>query len=405
MDMMSRVKVEEPRQPGKVKFPLLPTLFGIVIAWICGYNSAVHVAEFLNAKKRYLNSLMPSYPVVDISNDTVLRLLKIIKFENLEEFLFELCERLACFEERRHLALDGQTDRAMVYDTVEENQKNSKDRRLYNRVYYVTLFDSTNGVTMGMEEVNDKENENKACERLLDLMTLRGCVVTADALNTRRAIAKKIIEQEGDYCLAVKENNKALAKHIRAEFLQRDLTSDPLVQSFETDIELAHGRIEKRTVHALPAALLKKAGLKEWAYDAETIFMAVTESSQKKYNCEQESEIRFYISSLVFEEGIAKAGYRAIRDHWGIENKLHYVMDVDFGQDHMQMKSREYAKNRIFLNRIAHNALVLARPYHSKGSQPISISLLMTRMKLTPDYAVEALSLLLRNKRIDLDKA
>ena len=56
MDMMSRVKVEEPRQPGKVKFPLLPTLFGIVIAWICGYNSAVHVAEFLNAKKRYLNS-------------------------------------------------------------------------------------------------------------------------------------------------------------------------------------------------------------------------------------------------------------------------------------------------------------------------------------------------------------
>ena len=139
--MMSRVKVEEPRQPGKVKFPLLPTLFGIVIAWICGYNSAVHVAEFLNAKKRYLNSLMPSYPVVDISNDTVLRLLKIIKFENLEEFLFELCERLACFEERRHLALDGQTDRAMVYDTVEENQKNSKDRRLYNRVYYVTLFD------------------------------------------------------------------------------------------------------------------------------------------------------------------------------------------------------------------------------------------------------------------------
>ena len=71
----------------------------------------------------------------------------------------------------------------------------------------------------------------------------------------------------------------------------------------------------------------------------------------------------------------------------------------------MQMKSREYAKNRIFPNRIAHNALVLSRPYHSKGSQPISISLLMTRMKLTPDYAVEALSLLLRNKRIELDKA
>ena len=181
--MMSSVKVEDPRQSGKVKFPLLPTLFGIVIAWICGYNSAVHVAEFLNAKQRYLNSLMPSYLVVDISHETVLRLLKIIKFENLEEFLLELCERLAEFEERRHLALDAQTGRAMVYETVEENQKNSKDRRLYNRVYYVTLFDSTNGVTMGMEEVNDKENENKACERLLDLMTLRGSVVTADALN------------------------------------------------------------------------------------------------------------------------------------------------------------------------------------------------------------------------------
>ena len=101
---------------------------------------------------------------------------------------------------KRVLSLDGQTPKAIEYTKREPSLgKSPDDRRLYDRLYFVTLQDTTNGISLGLDTVLDKQNENKACLRLLDLFDLSNSIVTCDALNTQRTVAEKIIE---DYCLA-----------------------------------------------------------------------------------------------------------------------------------------------------------------------------------------------------------
>ena len=92
------------------------------------------------------------------------------------------------------------------------------DYRAYNKLYYVTLQDTTSRLSPAQTEVQDKENENKACERLVKMFFLENCIVTTDALNTKRPLAELIIKQEGDYCMAVKDNHKTLCQGIKKAF-------------------------------------------------------------------------------------------------------------------------------------------------------------------------------------------
>lgn len=394
--MMDKVVVDDPRQPWKIKYPLLPTLFAIIIAWCCGCNSSTDVEDFWCDHLDWLRRTIPNLPDELISHDTVRRLLCIIKFEQLNEFLKEFCEYVAKGKSAddepaspRILSMDGQAVNAMVYEPkIGDDGKFLYDRRTHNRLYYVSLHDSTNNLTLAQDEVKVKENENKACIRLLKLFDLTGTVVTADALNTQRAVAKAVIEQHGDYMLAVKDNHQELREHIE-EAMNGELEE---ARVYSTEIECGHGRIERRTVKALPFELLKKCVPGTWKEDAESVFMAITGSYDKKYEQYRENEVRFFISSLVFDnDRIAELGYKAIREHWHIENCLHYVLDVSFNQDHMQMKSREYARNRVFLNKLALNVLRLLQDEYSKANEKISIKRLLKKMSYHPERVLEGL--------------
>ena len=109
----------------------------------------------------------------------------------------------------------------MIYE-AEKGAKSPKDRRQYNKLYYVTLYDSTNKISLAQDEVSDKENENKSCVRLLEMFSLSGCVVTADALNTQRSVAKAIISKDGEYCLALKGNHEKLQHAVELAFCGED---------------------------------------------------------------------------------------------------------------------------------------------------------------------------------------
>ena len=160
--LMKQIKVTDYRQQSKVKFPLLPALFAIVIAWCCNCKNAVEVSDFLSAKKKYLAQIIEGLSEEEsMSHDTVLRLLKMVKISELHGFLTEFANKLASNqEETRCLSLDGQTPRAMIYE-AEKGEKSPKDRRQYNKLYYVTLYDSTNKISLAQDEVQDKEIENK----------------------------------------------------------------------------------------------------------------------------------------------------------------------------------------------------------------------------------------------------
>ena len=173
--LADKLVVTDLRQPGKVKFPLVPALFAIITAWCSGCNNAVAVADYLCSKRKILAEVIEG-----------LRMLKAVKFSELQSFLSEFCLCLETYQqikessEKRILSMDGQTPRAMVYAPV-EGAKCPDDRRQYNRLYYVTLYDSTNKMAIAQDEVAVKENENKSCVRLLKMFSLSGSIVTADA--------------------------------------------------------------------------------------------------------------------------------------------------------------------------------------------------------------------------------
>ena len=125
---------------------------------------------------------------------------------------------------------------------------------------------------------------------------------------------------------------------------------------------------------SLLITVLPKRFLGAWAVDTQTVFFASTCSYDKKYGIYRVPEIRYYISSLSFDNpDIAKARYEAIRKYWNIENSLHYVLDVAFNQDCAQIKNRNYIRNKFLLNKFAFNALRCAQPSYLKCKEVISI--------------------------------
>lgn len=383
--MSDFMEIEDSRDPKKVCYPVGPTLFAIMLAWMCGYNSSVKVAFFWELKYEILKKHIPNFPDSMISHDTVNRLLSLIKVDDLKAIMAHFSELVinnVKYDDlgiKRILSLDGQTPKAAEYEPGKGFMEYSNaDRRLHQKLYYVTLFDSTSGLSLGMEEVEKKENENKACVRAIEMFDLTGTIVTADALNTQRSVAEAIIKNGGDYVLALKDNHKSLRKVVEEalsnEFLIRDAG-----QIYTTDAECSHGRIEERTVYALPISAIKnKVPLKDWKKDAHTVFMAITQSFDKKHKVVRTPEIRLFISSLSFDNpGIAELGYRAIREHWHIENKLHWCLDMDFGQDHMQIKNRNYLRNCEALSRISLNAVRQMEPKFRKPTrkdEPVALA-------------------------------
>ena len=190
--MMDIVEIQDSRDPKKVRYPLGPTLFAIMLAWMCGYNSALQIEFFWRLKFKILKQNIPDFPDGELSHDTVNRLLSLMAVDDLKGIMShfaELVVRNIGYNElgiKWILSLDGQTPKAAEYEPGKGYIEHSNDdRRLHQKLYYVTLFDSTSRLSLGMEEVEKKENENKACVRAIKLFDLQETIVTADALNTQ----------------------------------------------------------------------------------------------------------------------------------------------------------------------------------------------------------------------------
>lgn len=374
--LMDKVSVSDSRVEGRCTYPLLPALFSIIFAWCAGAGCATKAADFIRFNQETLKRIIPGFgPCGSMSHDTILRLLKMVKFSELNLFLREFAELLCSHAPNgyRVIAVDGQTPRSIVYEP-EEGQKSPQDRRTYEHQYYVTMYDATNKMTLAQEDVYEKENENKACIRLSSLFSLEGCVVTSDALNCTRAVARAVIDNNGDYFLALKSNHKNLCRETKACFENSELLDEVAVHA-QSETELAHGRVESRTVIALPASAVKARILGDWKEDARSIFFVRTCSYDKKYQQYKEPIIRYFISSLDFDDPkIADYGLDISRSHWGCENCQHYVLDVVYGQDMMRAKNRNYIRNFMLLNKIALNTARVAQEDYKAKDKTITVS-------------------------------
>jgi len=236
----------------------------------------------------------------------------------------------------RHIAIDGKTLR-----------RSHDRRRGLGPLHLVSAWAVECGVSLGQLATEEKSNEITAIPQLLEQIELKGSVVTIDAAGCQKEIAAKIVQGGGDYCLALKGNQGNLHAAV-AEWIEARMAedfADVEVQTLECQERKQHGRVDHYTYHQFPAPRDLPARA-EWK-QLTTIGVAIRLST-----CgEQETyDVRYFINSLPLE---VKLFAKSVRGHWGIENTLHWCLDVTFREDDSRIRERNLTNNLAWLKRFA----------------------------------------------------
>ncbi|WP_311568474.1 ISAs1 family transposase [Photobacterium arenosum] len=330
--------IQDPRQSAKISYPLFDILFLTVCATIAGMEGWEDIEDFGEAHLDWLQDkglFRQGIPV----HDTIARVVSSIEPDQFQDCFLKWMQAANVHSNGELIAIDGKVLRSSY---------NREDRQ--STLHMVSAFATANGVVMGQVKTQDKSNEITAIPELLKLLDIKGCLVSIDAMGCQTDIAKQIVEQGGDYLLAVKGNQKSLAKAV-----QKALA--PLLgKSPACDIERGHGRIEAREYHVMSAQELT-TDFPDWK-GLQSVGVAIgyrIDSAGK-----ESLEYRYYISSAVLTpERFADA----VRGHWEIENRLHWVLDVTMNEDACQICRGNAAE---LLAGVRHMALNMLRLETSK---------------------------------------
>ncbi|KAA6311541.1 hypothetical protein EZS27_037350 [termite gut metagenome] len=212
-------------------------------------------------------------------------------------------------------------------------------------VHIVSAWSKANQLSLGQVKVDEKSNEITAIPKLLDVLVIKGCLVTIDAMGCQRDISAKIIDKGGDYLLAVKGNQGGLEEDAKRTIRFAKPTSEWIEEDF------GHGRIEQRKC-TLYTDLSFIDKLEVWKNLTAIVKIEATRYS--KSSGKEEKEVRLYITS---SKKNAEIIGRGVRSHWGIENNLHWQLDVSFNEDDSRKREGYAAQNFSLLNRIALNLI------------------------------------------------
>lgn len=325
-------ELRDPRVERTREHLLEEILLIAIAAVLSGANGWNEIEDYARSKRDWFKSFL-SLPGGIPSHDTFNRVFSALDPEELERGFVAWVSSIAQLTAGEVVAIDGKALRG----TQEAGKKAI--------VHMVSAWANTNGLVLGQRKVDEKSNEIKAIPKLLDALALSGTVVTIDAMGCQRAIAEKIVAKGADYILAVKENQGHLLEEIKDSFQM--LTIDAVSEQ----IDCGHGRVEQRRCSVIAdLSLLEKAA--EWA--SLQALVRIEAERYHKATGKIEREIRYYITSLK-PDAVRLNG--CIRQHWGIENKLHWVLDVGFGEDLDRKRVGHAAQNFSVLNRIALNLL------------------------------------------------
>ena len=333
--------LDDPRIDRTKLHLLLDIVIIAICAVICGADTWVEIEEFGKAKINWLHTFL-ELPNGIPSHDTFGRV-----FARLDPDQFRLCfanwvQTICQVTNGEVVALDGKALRR------------SHDHRLgKDAIYMVGAWASANRLVLGQVKVDDKSNEITAIPELLRLLTLEGCIVTIDAMGCQTKIAQQIIDENADYVLALKGNQGTLCRDVQDLFAYaQEINYEDIACDFHATVEKNHGRIEIRRHQVISEpefiAYLNPNGA--WA-GFQSIGMV---EAERQIGDEKTSETRYYISSLA---GDAKEFGMAVRAHWGIENSVHWVLDIAFREDDSRVRRGNGAQNFAILRHIALNLL------------------------------------------------
>lgn len=325
--------LNDPRVERTRKHPLINILFIAVCGVLSGANSFAGIHEFGSDRRqwfaRYLD-LANGIP----SDDTFARVLARLDPAAFEKCLLGWIQAVQEVTENRLIAIDGKALRG------------SYDRRDGKAaIHMVSAWATENKLSLGQVVVDEKSNEITAIPELLRLLDVSGALVTIDAMGCQKEIADRIREGGGDYVLAVKQNQPTLHEQVEAA-ISEALEGDAEDLDEHQTVERGHGRQETRTcaIFAAPGSV-DPEGL--WR-DLNAVGMAITESVDSQGRCR--SEVRYYILSVLLS---AKEFAGAVRGHWGIENNLHWQLDVSFREDGCRVRTDHAPANLSVIRRFA----------------------------------------------------
>jgi len=326
--------LEDPRSHINQLHDLNDILLIGIIAVICGAETWKQMVEFAHSKEEFLRKYLKLKNGIP-SEDTINRVFSTIDSEKFESCFIQWVNSISTITKGQVIAIDGKTLRG------------AKSKGIKSPVHMVSAWANENNLVLGQVRVNEKSNEITAIPELLDKLMIAGNIITIDAMGTQTDIARKIIENGADYILAVKENQKELLEEIVDEFkFGKDIAID-------TNIDIGHGRIETRKCSVISKFLFIENQNNKWMNLNQIIKI---ESVREFKNSDKPTEkaTRYYISSL---ENNANQYQKNIRSHWGVENKLHWTLDVSFSEDASRKRNLNAAQNYSVLLKIALNLL------------------------------------------------
>jgi len=334
-------KVKDPRINRTKLHELLDIIIIAICGVICGADDWVGIELFGKAKIDWLKTFL-KLPNGIPSHDTFGRVFAALNPQEFESSFMEWVQAISQLTQGQVIAIDG------------KQLRGSRDSGAgKNAIYMVSAWATENQLVLGQRKVDEKSNEITAIPKLLKLLEIKGCIVTVDAIGTQTKIAKTIIEQEGDYILAVKENQGHLYEDIHDLFEDNQrFNYAGIPHSYAKWVNKDHGRIEIRQCWTIsdPEYLANIRDLKRWQ-GLQTLVMIL---SERRIGDEVEVQDRYFISSL---ESNAEKILRAKRSYWGIENRLHWVLDIAFNEDHSRVRKDNAPQNFAILRHMALNLL------------------------------------------------
>lgn len=323
--------LEDPRIERKKLYPLEEILFLTLCAVICGAESWYDIEDFGNARIAFLKKYF-YYKNGIPSHDTIGRFFSLLDPENFRDSFILWVKNLQS-NIPKLIAIDGKTLRRSFDKT---NNKSA--------IHMISAFASNSRLVLGQKKVDQKTNEITAIPQLLDLLLIKGAIITIDAMGCQKEIAKKIIEKKAHYIFGLKGNQGNLFENVETYF--QDTKN---VYDYFEEANKEHGRIEIRKCW-----VTSNINWLDTKNDWCNLSSIIKVESTRIFSDKETKEIRYYITDL---ETNAEKILLAIRSHWSIENSLHWTLDMTFREDESRIRKKNAPENMSIIRHIVLNLL------------------------------------------------
>lgn len=355
--------ITDPRIDRQKAHLLIDIIMVAICAVICGADSWIDIADFGEAKEQWLKTFL-ALPNGIPSHDTFGRVFSLLDPAQFQASFAGWIQSVVELTRGQVIAIDGKTNR--------RTGGTDKDGVVIRPLHLVSAWATANGVALGQVATDQKSNEITAIPELLKLLDISGCLITTDAMGCQSDIAADIVARGGDYLLAVKDNQGLLYRSMKKVFADANMP-----KTTNTTEDIGHGRIEKRVCAVMTGeAVMTHLDHKNNWVSLNTIVKVSAERTTQKTGVVSKQS-RYYICSR--EDPSAESMQAAVRAHWGVENSLHWVLDMAMREDESRIRKDHAPANMAVLRHIALNIV--------KGDTSRKVGIKASRLKAGWDSA------------------